>query len=283
MSGQVFAVVLFAALLHAAWNAIVKAGRDVFLSTVLVTTGAALIAALALPFVAAPAPASWPYLAASTLAQLAYYALLAAAYRGADMSHAYPLMRGCAPLLVALASAPLLGERLSARQALAVACICAGILGLYLASTVTAPGKESQRRGTGFALLNAGVIAGYTMIDGIGVRKSGAPAAYTMWIFLLTGGTLLAWTMATRRAALLDYARGEWRRGAIGGFGTLASYGLALWAMTRAPVASIAALREASILFAVAIAAIVLRERISPGRYLAVGLLGCGAVLMRLA
>lgn len=279
MPGHVLAVVLFAALLHAGWNAIVKAGKDAFLSTVLVTTGSAVIAALALPFVAAPAPASWPYLAASTLAQLAYYALLAAAYRNADMSHAYPLMRGCAPLLVALASGPLLGERLSAQQALAVACICAGILGLYLAGAA----RQLPSRGSAFALLNAGVIAGYTLIDGVGVRQSGAPAAYTMWIFLLTGAALLAWTLATRRAALLDYARGEWRRGAIGGFGTLASYGLALWAMTQAPVASIAALRETSILFAVAIAALVLRERISLRRYLAIGMVACGAVLMRLA
>lgn len=279
MPGHVLAVVLFAALLHAGWNAIVKAGKDALLSTVLVTTGSAVVAALALPFVAAPAPASWPYLAASTLAQLAYYALLAAAYRNADMSHAYPLMRGCAPLLVALASGPLLGERLSAQQALAVACICAGILGLYLAGAA----RQLPSRGSAFALLNAGVIAGYTLIDGVGVRKSGAPAAYTMWIFLLTGAALLAWTLATRRAALLDYARGEWRRGAIGGFGTLASYGLALWAMTQAPVASIAALRETSILFAVAIAALVLREHISLRRYLAIGMVACGAVLMRLA
>ncbi len=279
MPGHVLAVVLVAALLHAGWNAIVKAGKDALLSTVLVTAGSAVIAALALLFVAAPAPASWPYLAASTLAQLAYYALLAAAYRNADMSHAYPLMRGCAPLLVALASGPLLGERLSAQQALAVACICAGILGLYLAGAA----RQLPSRGSAFALLNAGVIAGYTLIDGVGVRKSGAPAAYTMWIFLLTGAALLAWTLATRRAALLDYARGEWRRGAIGGFATLASYGLALWAMTQAPVASVAALRETSILFAVAIAALVLREHIGLRRYLAIGMVACGAVLMRLA
>lgn len=283
MSGTVVAVVLFAALLHASWNAIVKSGKDTFLSTVLVSVGAALISLAVLPFVAAPDPASWPYLAASAVAQLAYYSLLAAAYRAGDMSHAYPLMRGSAPLLVALASWPLIGERLSSMQMGAVACICAGIFGLYFASRQPATARVAKNAGhaTAFALGNACVIASYTLIDGIGVRLSGAPAAYTMWIFVLNGAGLLLWTALRRPADLLAYAGTQWRLAAFGGFGTLASYGLALWAMTQAPVAAIAALRETSILFAVAIAALFLRERISPRRYLAIALIAAGAVLMR--
>lgn len=284
MSGLVVAVVLFAALLHASWNAIVKSGKDTFLTTVLVSVGAALISLAVLPFVHAPAPASWPYLAASAVAQLAYYSLLAAAYKAGDMSHAYPLMRGSAPLLVALASWPLIGERLSAMQMGAVACICAGIFGLYFAARLpaTAGIAKSTGRATAFALGNACVIASYTLIDGIGVRLSGAPAAYTMWIFVLNGTGLLLWTVLRRRAGLLAYAQTQWRLAAFGGFGTLASYGLALWAMTQAPVAAIAALRETSILFAIAIAALFLREKISPRRYLAIGLIAAGAILMRM-
>lgn len=284
MSGLVVAVVLFAALLHASWNAIVKSGKDTFLTTVLVSVGAALISLAVLPFIAAPAPASWPYLAASAVAQLAYYSLLAAAYKAGDMSHAYPLMRGSAPLLVALASWPLIGERLSSMQMGAVACICAGILGLYVAARRPAtPGtRMSTGRATAFALGNACVIASYTLIDGIGVRLSGAPAAYTMWIFVLNGTGLLLWTLLRRRAGLLAYAQTQWHLAAFGGFGTLASYGLALWAMTQAPVAAIAALRETSILFAIAIAALFLREKISPRRYLAIGLIAAGAILMRM-
>ena len=282
MSGLVVAVVLFAALLHASWNAIVKSGKDTFLSTVLVSVGAALISLAVLPFVDAPAPASWPWLAASAVAQLAYYSLLAAAYKAGDMSHAYPLMRGSAPLIVALASWPLIGERLSAMQTGAVACICAGILGLYLAARRPATGTANNTgRATAFALGNACVIASYTLIDGIGVRLSGAPAAYTMWIFVLNGAGLLLWTLLRRRAGLLAYAQTQWRLAAFGGFGTLASYGLALWAMTQAPVAAIAALRETSILFAIAIAALFLREKISPRRYVAIALVAVGAVLMR--
>ncbi|PVX36021.1 DMT family transporter [Janthinobacterium sp. 78] len=284
MSGLVVAVVLFAALLHASWNAIVKSGKDTFLTTVLVSVGAALISLAVLPFVNSPAPASWPWLAASAVAQLAYYSLLAAAYQAGDMSHAYPLMRGSAPLLVALASWPLIGERLSAMQMGAVTCICAGILGLYVAARTSTIGKASNNTGhaTAFALANACVIASYTLIDGIGVRLSGAPAAYTMWIFVLNGTGLLLWTLLRRRAGLLAYAQTQWHLAALGGFGTLASYGLALWAMTQAPVAAIAALRETSILFAIAIAALFLREKISPRRYLAIALIAAGAVLMRM-
>ena len=285
MSGLVVAVVLFAALLHASWNAIVKAGKDTFLTTVLVSAGAALISLAVLPFVNTPAPASWPYLAASSVAQLAYYSLLAAAYKAGDMSHAYPLMRGSAPLLVALASWPLIGERLSSMQMGAVACISAGIFALYFAARTPAmPGiAQSAGRATAFALGNACVIASYTLIDGIGVRLSGAPAAYTMWIFVLNGAGLLLWTLLRRRAGLLAYAKTQWHLAAFGGFGTLASYGLALWAMTQAPVAAVAALRETSILFAIAIAALFLREKISSRRYLAIALIAAGAILMRIA
>lgn len=283
MSGLVVAVVLFAALLHASWNAIVKSGKDTFLSTVLVSVGAALISLAALPFINSPAAASWPYLGASAVAQLAYYSLLAAAYKAGDMSHAYPLMRGSAPLLVALASWPLIGERLSPMQMGAVGCICAGIFGLYFASRLPAAASAHKNTGhaTAFALGNACVIASYTLIDGIGVRLSGAPAAYTMWIFVLNGAGLLLWTLLRRPTDLLAYAKTQWHLAAFGGFGTLASYGLALWAMTQAPVAAIAALRETSILFAIAIAALFLREKISSRRYLSIALIAAGAVLMR--
>ncbi|MBB5366574.1 MULTISPECIES: DMT family transporter [unclassified Janthinobacterium] len=277
MSGSVVAIVLFAALLHASWNAIVKAGKDTFLTTVLVSASAALLSLATLPFIDGPGMASWPYLAASVVAQLVYYSLLAAAYRAGDMSHAYPLMRGSAPLLVALASWPLIGERLSLTQMAAIACICAGMIGL----TFAARARHNTRRTTAFALLNACVIASYTLIDGIGVRLSGAPAAYTMWIFVLNGLGLFLWMLLRRPADLLAGAKAQWPGALFGGAGTLASYGLALWAMTQAPVAAIAALRETSILFAIAIAAIFLREKITLHRALAIAVIAAGAALMR--
>jgi drug/metabolite transporter (DMT)-like permease len=287
MPGHVVTVVLLAALLHASWNALVKAGPDKYLTTMLVACGAALISLPLLPLVPAPLPASWPWLGASACCQAIYYMLLAAAYRHGDMSQAYPLMRGTAPLLVALASLPLLGERLHLAQDIAVMLICGGVLVLCIlrgpaAGADIAANRAARRRSTTFALLNAGVIASYTMIDAVGVRRSGTPAGYAMWLFVLTA-ILLLLCSSRRWPELPVYARVHARVMLLGGAGTLASYGLALWAMTLAPVAAVAALRETSILFAAAIAALFLRERLGPARIIAVTLIAAGAVVMRLA
>nr|WP_255583786.1 DMT family transporter [Duganella sp. sic0402] len=277
---------MFAALLHATWNALVKAGPDKYLTTLLVACGAGLVSLPLLPFVAAPASASWPWLAASACCQVIYYRLLAAAYQHGDMSQAYPLMRGAAPLLVALASVPLLGERLHWRQDLAVVLICGGVLTLTIlrgasAGADSAANRAARRRATLYALLNAAIIAAYTMIDAAGVRRSGAPAGYTMWLFVLTAALLLLCS-GSRWGELPAYARTHARVALVGGGGTLASYGLALWAMTQAPVAAVAALRETAILFAAVIAAVFLGERLAPGRVLAISLIACGAIVMRL-
>jgi drug/metabolite transporter (DMT)-like permease len=281
--------VLGAALLHATWNALVKgrAGQgDPLLSTVLVVAGGAVVSALLLPWTASPQPASWPFIAASSLTQTAYYLLLIGAYRSGDMSHAYPLMRGSAPLLVALFNGMLTGEQLYAGQWLAVCLICGGVLAMLVTTRAAASQPNMQanhRRTTAFALATACVIAVYTMIDGAGVRRSGAPAAYTMWIFLLNGSVVTAWAARRHARALAALARARPPLLLIGGVSTVGSYGIALWAMTLAPVAAIAALRETSILFATAIAALFLRERVGRGRWLGAALIACGAVAMRLA
>lgn len=277
MTLTVFAIVLLAAALHATWNAIVKRGGSTLLTTVLVTASAALIAMVGLPFLSAPLRASWPFIAASTACQIAYFVLVARAYRISDMSLAYPLMRGTAPLLVALASVALLGEPLSEAAWIGVAVICTGVL-----SMAGAARHDTNKAGITLALGNAVVIACYTLIDGIGVRRSGAPAAYTLWIFLLTGIALTVWALITERRTFGRYIRGNWMLGLVGGVGTISSYGLALWAMTVAPVAVVAALRETSILFGTAISAFVLHERIGKARLVGVCIIAAGAAALRL-
>jgi drug/metabolite transporter (DMT)-like permease len=131
--------------------------------------------------------------------------------------------------------------------------------------------------------VNALAIAGYTLIDGAGVRRSGAPAAYTLLGFLLTGLPLAVWAVLARRSTFAPYFKRNWRLGIVGGIGTASSYGLALWAMTIAPVAVIAALRETSILFGVVIAGLVLKERVGPRRVIAACIIACGAAILRLA
>ncbi|MGH6762747.1 MAG: DMT family transporter [Phyllobacterium sp.] len=278
MSGTVVLIVLFAAFLNASWNAVVKSDGDKFLNSVLVVGCAGLIAGIALVFLSPPARESWPYLAVSGVAQVIYFSLIIAAYRAGDMSQAYPVMRGTAPLLVALASGPLIGEVLSTQKWFGIALICGGVLALTL---------EGRRRNTGgnaaiwFALLNAFFIATYTVIDGIGVRKSGNAASYTMWVFVLNAIPMVLWAVVMRPGQLLPHLKGRVKLAVIGGVGTLGSYGLALWAMTLAPVSTVAALRETSIIFAVAISAFVLKERIGWPRLVAVALIMAGAVIMR--
>lgn len=277
MSLVVFLIVLGAAALHASWNAVVKNGRDTLLTTILVASTAALMSAAMLPFLPPVAPAAWPYLGLSALLEITYYVLIATAYRLADMSRAYPLMRGTPPLIVATVSTFALGIGLTPLGWGGIACISAGILTLALSGRGAADG-----RGLGFALLNALVIASYTLVDGLGVRASGAAASYTMWIFVLTGTPLALWA-AWRRRDVFAYAAHNWRSALIGGVGTLASYGLVLWAMTEAPIPMVAALRETSILFGTAIAAFVLREKVSTVRIAAVLIIAAGAALLRLA
>jgi drug/metabolite transporter (DMT)-like permease len=275
---SVLLAVLGAALLHASWNTLLKRRGEPLLAAVLVVAGSSCVAILLLPFLPAPARASWGYIAASSVVQTIYYLLLIETYRDGQVSHAYPLMRGCAPLLVALVNGPLTGDRLSIGQWCAMLLICGGVLGQWLAAP--APGA---RRTTVFALLTACVIAAYTLIDGQGVRRSGAPAAYTLWIFLLTGAAVCAWTARGRLPALAAFARANPFVAPLGGLASVGSYGIALWAMTRAPVAAVAALRETSILFATGIAAFILREPIGRARLASVALIACGAVAMRLA
>ncbi len=273
----VFGTVLFAAALHASWNAIVKGSTDKLLTTVLVTSCASALAIICLPWLRQPAPASWPFILTSALLQVTYFVLVARTYHVADMSQTYPLMRGTAPLLVVIVSVLGLDANLSARMCIGVIVICVGILSMVLGA------QSANRQGTILALLNAVVIAGYTLVDGFGVRRSGAPASYTLWIFLVTGIPLALWALWARGSDLPGYVRRNLHFGLVGGVGTVASYGLALWAMTLAPIAVVAALRETSIVFGTVISGLLLKERIGLARFAAACTIAVGAVVLRLA
>jgi drug/metabolite transporter (DMT)-like permease len=273
----VFLIVLASAALHATWNAVIRGASDRLLTTILIAGSAALVALCALPFLPPVSAQSWPYLAVSAVLEITYYALVGLAYSHAEMSHAYPLMRGTPPLIVATVSALALNTGLHPAGWAGVALISAGILSLAFTGS-----RRHDRRGTHFALANALVIAAYTLVDGVGVRTSGQPATYAMWIFILTGVPLAAWAVL-RRPEILSYARRNWHFGLIGGLGTLSSYGIVLWAMTVAPIPLVAALRETSILFGTAIAFLILKEAVTAPRIVAVLFIAAGAAVMRLA
>jgi len=277
MTFPIIALMLSAAALNASWNALVKGADDKMFMTILLVGAAGVLGALLLPFMAGPARASWPFIAASALCSAGYYVVVANAYHTADLSLTFPLMRGTAPLLVALASRFVVGERLSAPAWVGVGLICCGIIGLAASSL------GHSAKGTGLALGNAVVIAAYTLIDGLGVRRSGAPVAYCLWIYLLASAPLAGWALSSRRAAFARYARERAGIAALGGVLSIATYATTLWAMTLAPVAVVAALRETSILFAVAISGLVLKERIGPRRIAMACAIAGGAMVLRLA
>lgn len=277
MTLTVFAVLLFAALLHASWNAIVKAGTDKLYSAISVTGSAALIALILMPFSPQPSVESAPWLALSCALQVVYTVLVAKTYQVSDMSQTYPLMRGTAPLLVALISLCLPGETLSGLAWVGIGVICLSIL------TMALNGRAGSRQGIKLALINACFIAGYTLVDGTGVRLSDSALGYTLWTFFLNGMCLFSWAMLARRHEASRYLQLHWKKGLFGGLGTMGSYGLALWAMTQAPIAVVAALRETSILFGALIAFVFLKERVTPLRIVAALGIAVGAILLRLS
>jgi drug/metabolite transporter (DMT)-like permease len=273
---SVVVAVLLAALLHAGWNVAVRAGTDQRRQTALVVAGGVVIACIILPMLPLPRPDAWRYLFTSAVLNAVYFALIAEAYTRGDVTLAYPLMRGTAPMLAAIAAWALIGEILPSLAWLGIAGICAGI------------GMLAQRRGTRgegatvcFALANAVVIAAYTLTDAIGARISGSPLAYVLWLFPLSALPTLVWFH--RRGLPRMPTLPEAGRGLAGAACAIGSYGLVLWAMTQAPVAPVAALRETAILFGMVAARLLLGER--PGRWGWGGALAitAGAVLLRLA
>lgn len=277
---DVMAVVIFSALLHAGWNALVRASPDKFLASLHVVCGAAAFALLLLPGLPLPAAASWPWLLASGLIHVVYFALVARAYQGATLGLAYPLMRGTAPVLTALAAALLLGETPTPGAWLGITLICGGVLALAGRAWRSGAGHPAAALA---ALANAGVIALYTLVDGQGVRLAGHALSYTAWVFVLSAVFMLAAAAWLRGRTLLQPAPGAWRAVLLGGAGTLAAYSLVLWAMTQAPIATVAALRESSIVFATLIGATFLKEGLGRLRLVSALLVCAGAVVIKLA
>src|SRR5688572_5733870 len=225
------------------------------------------------PFLPAPAPASYPWLIGSALVHILYFVFLAGAYRWGDLSYSYPIMRGGGPLIVAVAGIFFFREMPSTKEGVAIALICAGILAF-------ARGAH-DRRATWFAIANAVVIAAYTIIDAQGARASGAPVAYTAWFFVANGIVITAMGAMQRGAELPAYLRRHWLRSIGGGACAVGAYAIALWAMTRAPVALVATLRETSVIFAAIIAFVVFKEKLTGQRIAATCAVLAGLVALR--
>ncbi|HEX7250688.1 MAG TPA: EamA family transporter [Burkholderiales bacterium] len=274
LSLPVALAVLGAALLHAGWNVMLKSSADKQLDTVAISVGAGLVGLAIAVWLPWPARESWPWLAGSALVHILYFLFLAGAYRWGDLSYAYPIMRGGGPVCVALAGSFVFGEVLPFWPTLGIALVCAGIIAF-------ASGKADPRA-TGFALGNALVIGAYTMIDAKGARLSGSPVAYAMWFFVANGILIYAWHGLRRGAEVPRYLARNWMRLIGGATLTAGSYGVALWAMTRAPVALVAALRETAVLFGAFFSVLFLGEKVTRRRLAATGAVLLGLVALKI-
>ena len=283
MSFEVTLAVLLAALLHASWNAMIKGGSDVLLDTATIVAGAGLIGIPFLLVVPLPAPASWPYIFASIITHLAYYFLMVNAYRTGELSLVYPLMRGVAPLITAVLGILWLRELPAPISWIGMLLISMGVIALALRPTGTTPLLAGHGRAVRFALANAAVIATYTIIDGTGARLAGDPWTYIVWLFVLDSIPFSLYMLATRKRAFVEALVERRWHGLIGGALSAGAYAISVWAMTKAPVALVASLRETSVLFATLIGARLLREKLTARRWVGVGAVVIGVVALKAA
>ena len=270
-------LVLLSALMHAGWNFVVKASADRFLDYTGLAVAGAVVAAILLPWLPLPALESWPWLATTTFVHVGYYLLLMRAYQHADLSLAYPLMRGSAPVLVALV-APLVGDALTRGLVLGIALVAVGIA---LPVGVGIHRGGVSRSGLSYGFATAGVIALYTLIDGIGARLSGNAVSYTLWLFFLNAWLVLGIAVWRRGRAALAHLRRRWVFSLLGSVLTMGSYGIVLWAMTVASIPAVAALRETSVIFAALLGTWLLKERMGRWRVVGAVLVALGAVCIR--
>jgi phosphonate utilization associated putative membrane protein len=273
----VLLLVLTGALMHASWNALVKSSADKALDTALIHVLCSLLALPVLFIVGLPPVHVWPYVLASLIIHVGYYIALAGALKHGELGLAYPLMRGTAPLLVALGSYLLLDEAISSMGWLGIVMISSGVLMLGMSA-----GLLQHRKAVFFALSNAVLIALYTVVDARGARESGHVAQYIALLFALDGWPFAALVFMQRKGQVWPYVRGRWLLATAGAMASLSSYAIALWAMTVAPVALVAALRETSVLFAVILGGWLLKERWTRWRILGAISIVAGVVALRL-
>lgn len=271
-------VVLGSAVLHATWNAIAKGIKDQLAAFTLIGLGS-LPVVLLLPWVAHPAPASRLFIAVSALLHVGYATMLMLSYKVGDLGHVYPLARGVSPLLVAVVAAVAVHERLDPPRLGGVLLVCVGLASLVLGGGLP---TLDERPALVYALGTGLFIAAYTVVDGIGVRRSGAALGYSTWLFALESPVIPLFALARRGHALAADLRPVWHVGVLGGLLSLVAYSLVIWAQTRGALAAVAALRETSVIVAALIATLFFHEPFGRRRVLAATLVAAGIVVLNL-
>src|SRR3954452_9101469 len=290
MELHVFLAVLLAAACHAGWNCFLKVKLEPFSAISLIAIMSAIVVLPVVPFLGVPVREAWPWIAASVAFHLGYFITLTEAYRTGDMGQVYPIARGSAPLMTAVVSTMVVGEAIGVggrgRGLVLAAGGWLGVLvltgGVFLLSLRGGRSVHFEKRTVLFALATAVTICGYSVVDGIGARAAQNAHVYTVWLFLLDGLMMLVFVLMRRGLPVLRDFASFWKTGLTGGALSLAAYWIAIWAMTVAPIALVAALRETSVLFGSLIAVIVLKEPPHRARIVAALMIVAGLVLIRL-
>jgi drug/metabolite transporter (DMT)-like permease len=256
MSIGVASLVLFAALLHASWNAMLRSGRDRFWAAAVMAFAGGVAGLIAVFFLPLPARASWVCIFISAVVHIAYQLLLVRMYRQGDFGHTYPIARGSSPLLIALGGFLMASERLHGATVAGIILVSLGIL-------ILAFGGEVHAQHVSAALATGASIAIYSVTDGLGVRLSGNAISYTAWMVIGYGLPMPLIFLFLRRKQNGRFFQGpprEFARAAGGGVLSIVGYGIVIWAMEHAPMGPVSALRETSVLFAVLLGCVYLRE-----------------------
>ncbi|WP_434673992.1 EamA family transporter [Pseudomonas sp. R1-15] len=271
---HIISLVLFAALLHASWNALLRGGADRLWSMTIMCVAIAVTCVVAAAFMVPPAAASWGYAVLSAVLHVGYNLFLVRSYRVGDLGQVYPISRGSSPALIALGAAVFAGESIAPGVLLGIALVSGGIISLAFRGRKLSVPSLPYSLGTGC------FIAAYSVVDGIGARLSGAPLAYTVWMCALWGVMMPMVYIGLRDARSLFSVRPGIFSAAAGGLVSLLAYGIVIYAMNEAPLGAVSALRETSVLFAALIGAIFLGETLTARRILACAVIVSGTIII---
>jgi len=273
MSPEIIGLVLVAAAFHAMWNALIKIRGDRLIVMVVVTLAGSAFSLLVVPFVGAPAPASWAFLALSIVLHTGYHFFLPTAYNHGDLGQVYPIARGSSPLLVAMGALVFAGETLTPTALLGTLCLASGVMALTFERD---SGIWKRPKSVIYAMGTGALIASYTVVDGIGVRKAGPALGFAVWLTI--GDGLLTFLIVSiwKGREVLRVAKQNIGVGLLAGVLQVAAYWIVVWAMAAAPMAMVSGLRETSVLFAAFISTFVLKEGFGVWRFVSASLITLG-------
>lgn len=278
MEFSVFVAVLFAAVLHAGWNAVIRSGGDRFQGMLLLTFTQGVMALGMAVVVPLPDGIVWVWVLGSGLLHTIYKLFLSAAYQHGDLSRVYPIARGAAPMMVVFVGYFLLADTIESKEYAGIGLIGVGVM--MMAQGVFSSGES--RRLLPLALGSALFTAGYSIVDGLGARVAMDATMFTAWLFIFDAMFFTVYSLISRGATVFKASRRAWSLGAFAGVLSLATYWIAVWAMTVAPIALVAAVRETSVLFALVIGILVLKEKAGVAKILAALVIVSGIVVIRI-